>query len=91
MGYTEDIFEAGTIIMKNPGLMEMMVKFKSTRSIALANYAECARLGLERIENLPEDERKRLWKMANEIGKGESKKTLIDLCRCIHWYEKMKS
>ena len=72
--YTERIFEGGAIIMANPGLLNMCVKFLSIRSMALANYAECARLGLERIENLPEDERKRLWKMANEIGKGESKK-----------------
>ena len=90
MEYREGIFEAGALIMQNKGVLQMIVTCASTRSIALANYAECARVGLERIENLPQDEKQRLWEKAKEIGNGMSKKILTDLCRCIYWYEKMK-
>lgn len=89
--YTEGILQAGKIIMsaKVDPIM-MAVKFKSTRSLMAANYFECLRNGLESIESLPEDERLKLWNRAKEIGEGLTKKQLIDLCRCIHWYDKMK-
>lgn len=92
MEYRNGILEAGRIVLSHDklNLIEMAVKFKSTRSIMAANYYECLRAGLNRIENEPEAYRRALWEQAKEIGEGLTRPELIELCRCIHWYENMK-
>ncbi len=90
MEYAEGIFKIGSYYLETPGILEMAAKFRSIRSVMKENYYECVKAGMVKMETLDTEIKAELWEKAKVVGEGLKKTELIDLCRCIYWFESMK-